>query len=77
MFSVQKSFGCAFIYDIPQINLDFENVKKVNNEIYDKLYKIVLEDGKELLIPAIKECILNVDVENKKMEVHVMEGLRD
>ena len=41
------------------------------------VYIITLEDGKELLIPAIKECILNVDIENKKMEVHVMEGLRD
>ena len=41
------------------------------------VYMISLEDGKELLIPAIKECILNVDIENKKMEVHVMEGLRD
>ena len=41
------------------------------------VYTITLEDGKELLLPAIKECILNVDVENRKMEVHVMEGLRD
>ena len=41
------------------------------------VYVITLEDGKELLLPAIKECILNVDIENCKMEVHVMEGLRD
>ena len=41
------------------------------------VYVITLEDGKELLLPAIKECILNVDIENRKMEVHVMEGLRD
>ena len=41
------------------------------------VYVIAMEDGKELLIPAIKECVLNVDIENRKMEVHVMEGLRD
>lgn len=41
------------------------------------VYAITLEDGKELLIPAIKECILDVDVENRKMTVHVMDGLRD
>ena len=41
------------------------------------VYVISLEDGKELLIPAIKECILDVDVENRKMIVHVMDGLRD
>ena len=41
------------------------------------VYVITLEDGKELLIPAIKECILDVDVENRKMTVHVRDGLRD
>ena len=41
------------------------------------VYVIILEDGKELLIPAIKECILDVDIENRKMTVHVMDGLRD
>ena len=41
------------------------------------VYVITLEDGKELLIPAIKECILDVDIENRKMTVHVMDGLRD
>lgn len=35
------------------------------------------ENEKELLIPAIKECILNIDVEQKKMVIHLMEGLLD
>lgn len=29
----------------------------------------------EVLIPAIKECILNVNVEEQKMTVHLMDGL--
>lgn len=29
----------------------------------------------EVLLPAIKECILNVDIEARKMTVHLMEGL--
>lgn len=29
----------------------------------------------EVLIPAIKECILDVDVENQKMTIHLMDGL--
>lgn len=41
------------------------------------VYVIEMENGKELLLPAIKECILAVDIENRKMTVHVMEGLRD
>ena len=32
---------------------------------------------KDLLIPAIEECILSVSVKDKKMTVHVMEGLRE
>lgn len=41
------------------------------------VYVITCEDKKDILLPAIKECILKIDIENKKMEVHVMEGLRD
>lgn len=33
--------------------------------------------AKELLIPAIKDCILNVDLEDNIMTVHLLEGLRD
>ena len=29
----------------------------------------------DVLIPAIKECILSVDIEENKMKVHLMEGL--
>lgn len=39
------------------------------------VYSVELEDGKELLLPAIKQCILDVDIENRKMKVHVMDGL--
>jgi len=41
------------------------------------VYVIRLSDGKELLLPAIKECILSVDVEEKRMQVHVLDGLLD
>ena len=29
----------------------------------------------EVLIPAIKQCVLDVDIENNKMVIHLMEGL--
>ena len=41
------------------------------------VYVILQESEKEILLPAIKECILEIDIEEKKMVVHVMEGLRD
>lgn len=40
------------------------------------VYVIACKDNSELLLPAIKECILSVDMEEKVMQVHVMEGLR-
>ncbi len=41
------------------------------------VYIVEMEDGKEVLLPAIKECILNVDVETGEVLVHVMDGLLD
>lgn len=41
------------------------------------VYVVENKEGKELLFPAIKQCVLNVDVENKKITVHVMPGLLD
>lgn len=41
------------------------------------VYVITLEDGREVLFPAIKECILKTDLEGGVMIVHVMEGLMD
>ncbi|MBQ8598263.1 MAG: 16S rRNA processing protein RimM [Lachnospiraceae bacterium] len=39
------------------------------------VYVIELEDGRELLLPAIKECVLSVDMEAGMMKIHVLEGL--
>lgn len=41
------------------------------------VYVVENEDGKELLFPAIKECVLNVDVKQAKITVHIMPGLLD
>ena len=41
------------------------------------VYIVKNDEGKELLFPAIKECILDIDFKAKKMTVHVMDGLLD
>lgn len=41
------------------------------------VYAVEMKSGRELLLPAIGECILNVDLEQGVMTVHVMEGLMD
>ena len=42
----------------------------------NEVYIIDQPDGQELLIPAIPEVILKVDLEQKRMEVRLLEGLR-
>ena len=41
------------------------------------VYVVERENGKELLLPAIKDCILDVDLEAGVMKVHVLDGLLD
>ena len=40
------------------------------------VYVVKLEDGSELLLPVIKQVVKDIDIENQKITVHVMEGLR-
>ena len=42
----------------------------------NEVYIIDQADGQELLIPAIPEVILKVDLEQKRLEVRLLEGLR-
>lgn len=41
----------------------------------NEVYVVEFETYGEVLIPAIHECILNVDIENMQMVVHLLEGL--
>ena len=41
------------------------------------VYVIDLKDGRELLLPAIKQCVLEVAVEAGYVKVHILEGLLD
>ena len=41
------------------------------------VYCVERESGKEVLLPAIKDCVLKVDLEKKEILVHVLPGLLD
>lgn len=58
--------------------------KNIEGELVDVMatgandvYVINLNDGRELLLPAIKDCILKVDFENNIIEINILEGLLD
>ena len=41
------------------------------------VYQIKMNDGRQLLLPAIRQCVLEVDVEAGFMKIHILEGLLD
>lgn len=41
------------------------------------VYEVKTKDGKEVLLPAIKQCVLGVDLEEGTVTVHIMDGLLD
>ncbi len=70
-----------FIADLIGISVVDEQEKSLG-EIKDVLstgandvYVIEKPGGGELLLPAIKECVLQVDIKGRRMQVHVLEGL--
>lgn len=53
----------------------FGTLKDVMETGANDVYIIKTEDKGEVLIPAIKDCIKEVDVENGKMTIHLLKGL--
>lgn len=53
----------------------FGTLKDVIKTGANDVYVIASETHGEVLIPAIKECILEVDIEAGRMKIHLMEGL--
>ena len=41
------------------------------------VYVISLNDGRELLLPNISECVLDIDLDNNTMKIHILDGLLD
>lgn len=70
-----------FIADMIGMDVFTENneyfgvLKDVLETGANDVYIIEMQDKKEVLVPAIKQCILNVDIENRKMVIHLLEGL--
>ena len=66
------------LYGMTVVTEDNENLGTIEDIIFtgaNDVY-VVKKDDSQILIPAIKKCILNVDVKEKTMTVHLLEGLR-
>ena len=56
---------------------DIGILKSVMETGANDVYVIALNDGRELLLPAIRQCVLEVDVEAGFIKIHILDGLLD
>ena len=66
--------GLKVITDAGEI---FGTVKDVLQTGANDVYVIEHVSGREYLFPAIKQCILSVDLDAGEMKVHILDGLLD
>jgi 16S rRNA processing protein RimM len=70
-----------FIFDLIDSEVYTEDgdklgiVTEILTSSANDVYVVKTKDNKEVLLPSIKECILDVDTVNKKIIVHLMDGL--
>ena len=53
-------------------------IGKITDVIFtgaNDVYEITVGDGRKILVPAVKEFILNVDIVEKKIKVKLIEGM--
>lgn len=70
--SSRDLIGLAVVSDQ---GVELGTLKDVLETGANDVYVVAMKDGKELMLPAIGDCILNVDLEQRRMEVHVRRGL--
>ena len=56
-------------------NTVFGEITDVLQTGANDVYEITMSNNKTVLVPAIKDCIKSVDMENKKMIIHLLDGL--
>lgn len=72
-----------FIADLIGLSVWDENREKIGvlQDVIETgandVYSVLTQEGGEILIPAIRDCILDVDLEGGRMSVHILPGLLD
>ncbi|NEX01219.1 16S rRNA processing protein RimM [Pseudobutyrivibrio sp. NOR37] len=75
-YFIADLIGCEVYVDADS-DKKFGTISDVMETGANDVYEITLENGKTVLVPAIKECILNVDIEGGRVDIHLLEGLMD
>lgn len=70
-----------FIYDIigaaviTEEGREIGTLEEVLQTGANDVFVVKSLEGKELLFPVIKDCVLDINIEEKKVTIHVMKGL--
>lgn len=79
--AVELEHGEYFIYDIlgstviTDENVELGILEEVISSTANDVFIVKTKEGKEILIPFIDQCILNIDIEAKEIKVHILDGL--
>ena len=72
-----------YIADVIDAEVFEDNGKKLGTLVdvmqtgANDVFVVKMENGKEVLLPVIKDCVLDINAEEKKIVVHMMNGLLD
>ncbi len=72
-----------FIYDIIDSEVILEDGSFIGTLVEvlttgaNDVYVVKTTEGKEILLPVIDDCVKKIDIENKKVTVHLLPGLLD
>lgn len=72
-----------YIADVIDAEVFEDNGKKLGTLVdvmqtgANDVFVVKMANGKEVLLPVIKDCVLDINAEEKKIVVHMMNGLLD
>ncbi|MCR5700987.1 MAG: ribosome maturation factor RimM [Lachnospiraceae bacterium] len=76
----KDEYFVADLLDMTVVDEDGNNIGKITDVMEtgaNDVYVIGMNDGQEKLIPAIKDCILDVNMETGIMKVHLLKEMDD
>ena len=76
----ENEYFIADLIDLQAVSDEGEELGVIVDVIQtgaNDIYVIRKKGMSDLLIPAIKDCIKKIDLENERMEIHLLPGLRE
>ncbi len=63
--------GMKVVDENGEVGVVADIIRTGSNDVYD----VTMKDGKSVLLPAIKDCIKDIDLKENTMTVHILDGL--